>query len=42
MTAPDADAQRLRWVEKQAGVYDEDQHDHGYISEPDTLDWEDR
>ena len=27
MTAPDADAQRLRWVEKQAGVYHEDDHD---------------
>lgn len=35
MTAPDADAQRLRWVEKQAGVYDEDDHD----DEQETPDW---
>lgn len=41
MTRPDPDAQRLRWVEREAGVYDENE-DHGYISEPDTLDWEDR
>ena len=43
MTRPDPDAQRLRWVERQAGVYDEDdEQDHGYVGEPDTLDWEDR
>lgn len=42
MTAPDPDAQRLRWVEREAGVYDEDEQEHGYVGEPDTLDWEDR
>lgn len=34
MTRPDPDAQRLRWVERQAGVYDDD-HDE----EQDTPDW---
>ena len=31
----DPDAQRLRWVEKQAGVYDEDDYD----DEQETQDW---
>lgn len=33
MTHPDPDAQRLRWVERQAGVYDNDDE------EQDTPDW---
>lgn len=38
MTRPDPDAQRLRWVEKQAGVYDND--DDGYDDEEqETPDW---
>ncbi len=38
MTRPDPDAQRLRWVEENAGVYEEpDEPD-----EPDTLDWYER
>lgn len=36
MTAPDPDAQRLRWVEKQAGVYDNDDHED---EEQETPDW---
>ena len=36
MTAPDPDAQRLRWVERQAGVYDNDDHDD---EEQETPDW---
>lgn len=36
----DPDALRLRWVEQEAGVYDDDDGDH--YEEPDTLDWEDR
>lgn len=38
MTQPDPDAQRLRWVERQAGVYDNDDHDD-YDEEQDTPDW---
>ena len=34
MTTPDPDAQRLRWVERQAGVYDD--HDD---EEQETPDW---
>lgn len=34
----DPDAQRLRWVERQAGVYDEEPD----ADTRDTLDWEDR
>lgn len=41
MSDPDPDALRLRWVEKQAGVYDNDD-DHDHYEEPDTLDWWDR
>lgn len=33
MTRPDPDAQRLRWVERQAGVYDNDDE------EQETPDW---
>lgn len=36
MTAPDPDAQRLRWVERQAGVYD-DADD--YDDEQEPQDW---
>ena len=36
MIRPDPDAQRLRWVEKQAGVYDNDDHED---EEQDTPDW---
>lgn len=37
MTRPDPDTQRLRWVEKQAGVYDtDDDHDD---EEQETQDW---
>lgn len=36
MTRPDPDAQRLRWVEKQAGVYDNDDHED---EEQETPDW---
>ena len=36
MTRPDPDAQRLRWVEKQAGVYDNDDHED---EEQETQDW---
>lgn len=35
----DPDAQRLRWVERQAGVYDNDNDDHDYDEEQDTPDW---
>lgn len=37
MTAPDPDAQRLRWVERQAGVYDN--HDDHDDEEQETPDW---
>lgn len=36
MTRPDPDAQRLRWVEREAGVYDNDDHDD---EEQETPDW---
>ena len=36
MIRPDPDAQRLRWVEKQAGVYDNDDHED---EEQETQDW---
>lgn len=36
MTRPDPDAQRLRWVERQAGVYDTDDHED---EEQETPDW---
>ena len=36
MTAPDPDAQRLRWVEREAGVYDNDDYDD---EEQETPDW---
>ena len=36
MIRPDPDAQRLRWVEKQAGVYDNDDHED---EEQETPDW---
>lgn len=36
MTRPDPDAQRLRWVEREAGVYDEDDNDD---EEQETPDW---
>ena len=35
----DPDAARLQWVEREAGVYDNDEE---LEMEPDTLDWEDR
>ena len=37
MICPDPDAQRLRWVERQAGVYDDDHDD--YDEEQETPDW---
>lgn len=37
MTRPDPDTQRLRWVEKQAGVYDNDADD--YDEKQETPDW---
>lgn len=44
MTQPDPDAQRLRWIEQQAGVHDPDPDDptHYYDEGPDTIDWADR
>ena len=36
MTRPDPDAQRLRWVERQAGVYDNDDHED---EEQEIPDW---
>lgn len=36
MTRPDPDAQRLRWVERQAGVYDNDDRED---EEQETPDW---
>lgn len=43
MTTPDPDALRLRWVEQEAGVYDnDDDSDTHHWDEPDTLDWEER
>lgn len=43
MTAPDPDKQRLRWVEDEAGVNDDDldREELGW-EEPDRLDWWDR
>ena len=37
----DPDRERLRWVEQQAGVYDDDDGG-GDVGEPDTLDHWDR
>lgn len=37
MIRPDPDAQRLRWVEREAGVYDNDDHDD--YEEQETPDW---
>ena len=42
MTTPDPDAQRLRWVEREAGVYDDDENDeeeYSSIGEPDGFSW---
>lgn len=36
MIRPDPDAQRLRWVEREAGVYDNDDHED---EEQETPDW---
>lgn len=36
MIRPDPDTQRLRWVEREAGVYDNDDHED---EEQETPDW---